>query len=171
MQVIKRAIRRIILTAPMRGMIWVVMFAARIVARLMSEARARTLFPNAKELHCHWTAEVKYPENIAIGNDVSIGPYCCLGAHSPIVIEDFARLSRGVVLETAGLDTTAPLPYPHVSRPIFIGRGAWIGTNAIILGGVTVGADAVVGAGAVVTKDVSPGAVVIGVSAREVGSK
>jgi UDP-2-acetamido-3-amino-2,3-dideoxy-glucuronate N-acetyltransferase len=43
---------------------------------------------------------------------------------------------------------------------------AAIGTGAVILGGVRIGAGALVGAGAVVTRDVPPGAVVVGSPAR-----
>jgi len=45
-------------------------------------------------------------------------------------------------------------------------RGASLGSGAIVLGGVRIGADAIVGAGAVVTRDVEPGAAMIGVPAR-----
>lgn len=41
-------------------------------------------------------------------------------------------------------------------------RGASIGSGATILGGVNIGRQAVVGAGAVVTRDVEPGATVVG---------
>jgi acetyltransferase-like isoleucine patch superfamily enzyme len=40
--------------------------------------------------------------------------------------------------------------------------GATIGANATILPGLTIGEKAMIGAGAVVTKDVPPGAVMIG---------
>jgi acetyltransferase-like isoleucine patch superfamily enzyme len=50
--------------------------------------------------------------------------------------------------------------------PIRIGDYVWIGTNAIILDGVTVGKGAVIGAGALVTKDVPENAVVAGVPAK-----
>ncbi len=53
---------------------------------------------------------------------------------------------------------------PHKS--VIIEDDVWIGTNAIILPGVTIGQGAVIGAGAVVTKDVSPYAIVAGVPAR-----
>jgi acetyltransferase-like isoleucine patch superfamily enzyme len=45
--------------------------------------------------------------------------------------------------------------------------GATIGSGATILGGVTVGVGSTVGAGAVVTRDVPPGATVVGNPARE----
>jgi acetyltransferase-like isoleucine patch superfamily enzyme len=44
--------------------------------------------------------------------------------------------------------------------------GASIGSGAVILGGVRIGAGALVGAGSVVTKDVPPGATVVGSPAR-----
>jgi acetyltransferase-like isoleucine patch superfamily enzyme len=47
-------------------------------------------------------------------------------------------------------------------------RGCRIGGGAVLLPGVEVGAEAFVGAGAVVTRDVPPGALVMGVPARVV---
>lgn len=52
------------------------------------------------------------------------------------------------------------------TQPIHISKGVWIGTNAIILKGVTLGEGAVVGAGSVVTKDVPPYTIVGGNPAR-----
>jgi acetyltransferase-like isoleucine patch superfamily enzyme len=48
-----------------------------------------------------------------------------------------------------------------------VARGASIGSGAVIMCGVTIGRGALIGAGAVVTRDVAPGAVVVGVPARE----
>lgn len=47
-----------------------------------------------------------------------------------------------------------------------IGNDVWIGTDAVIMQGVTVGDGAVVAAGALVTKDVPPYAIVGGVPAK-----
>jgi acetyltransferase-like isoleucine patch superfamily enzyme len=52
------------------------------------------------------------------------------------------------------------------TKPIIIGDHVWIGTNAIILKGVTIGDGAVVAAGAVVTRNVPPKTLVGGVPAR-----
>lgn len=51
-------------------------------------------------------------------------------------------------------------------RPIAIGRNVWTGGGAIILPGVTIGDDALIGAGSVVTRNVPPGATVVGNPAR-----
>lgn len=50
-----------------------------------------------------------------------------------------------------------------------IGAGASIGAGATLLPGVVIGAGALVGAGAVVTRDVPPGATVVGNPARTIG--
>jgi virginiamycin A acetyltransferase len=57
----------------------------------------------------------------------------------------------------------------HTSRgPISIGHDVWIGSQAMILSGVTVGHGAVIAARAVVTRDVRPYAIVAGNPAREI---
>jgi UDP-2-acetamido-3-amino-2,3-dideoxy-glucuronate N-acetyltransferase len=50
-----------------------------------------------------------------------------------------------------------------------VGRGASLGSGAVILGGLRIGAGALVGAGAVVTGDVSTGVTVAGNPARPLG--
>jgi UDP-2-acetamido-3-amino-2,3-dideoxy-glucuronate N-acetyltransferase len=55
---------------------------------------------------------------------------------------------------------------PFTLESITVRRGASIGAGAVLLPGVTVGEGAMVGAGSVVTKDVPPGAVMVGNPAR-----
>ena len=42
----------------------------------------------------------------------------------------------------------------------------WIGSNCVILPGVTIGCGSVIGAGAVVTKDIPPYSIAVGVPAK-----
>ena len=61
-----------------------------------------------------------------------------------------------------------PLTFDGYSRRTIIGHDVWIGSQAIILPGVTIGTGAVIGAGAVVAKDVPAYAVAVGNPARVV---
>jgi acetyltransferase-like isoleucine patch superfamily enzyme len=64
-------------------------------------------------------------------------------------------------------DNHSILSHSHMqSKPIVIGDHIWIGTNAIILKGVTIGDGAIIAAGAVVTKDVPAKALAAGVPAK-----
>ena len=118
---------------------------------------------------CHWNADLKYPRNLHLGEKVVIGANVSLGAHSPVHLGDRVRLSMDVIIETAGLDFDGrSAPYAHTSRPIHIANDVWIGSRAIVLGGVSIGAHAIVAAGAIVTKDVPAHAVVAGIPAKVV---
>ena len=87
------------------------------------------------------------------------------------------RIGEGTIIgaDAMILDNDFHLPLPdwrwgnaaaETARPIWIGRGCFIGTRAIILKGVTIGDGAVVGAGAVVTRDVPAGHLAFGNPAR-----
>lgn len=51
-------------------------------------------------------------------------------------------------------------------KPVEIGNDVWIGSRAMVMGGLRIGDGAVIAAGAIVTKDVPPYAVVGGVPAK-----
>ncbi len=51
---------------------------------------------------------------------------------------------------------------------ITIQEGVWIGSNSVILSGVTIGRGAVIGAGSIVTKDVEPYSICVGAPCKEV---
>ncbi len=57
---------------------------------------------------------------------------------------------------------------PGAADKVEIGHDVWIGSAAIVLGGIAIGDGAVVAAGAVVTKDVEPFCIVAGNPARVV---
>jgi acetyltransferase-like isoleucine patch superfamily enzyme len=102
---------------------------------------------------------------ISLGKNVVIRPGTMLFA-SPqsdtsiqISIEENAMLGSGVhiyVSNHAFNDVSRPIiQQGHQDiRSVTIGKGAWIGANAIILPGVTIGENSIIGAGSVVTKSV-----------------
>lgn len=94
-----------------------------------------------------------------IGNNVSIQTGCHITRG--VVIEDNVFVGPGVITLNDKLKGDA-LVFPHIEN------GAKIGGGSTILPGVRIGAGATVGAGSVVTKDVEPGALVIGNPAKPV---
>lgn len=150
---------------------WLVFFIDLILRRMLwvwGRVRFGTLVKNrGLGCVCHWATDLKYPENIFLGERVVIGVNASLGAHSEIRIGDNVHISRDVHLETAGLDFHEKFPpYAHLSQSITIDKGVWIGSRSTILGGVHIGEYAIIAAGSVVTKDVPPFAVVGGIPAR-----
>ncbi|NRW82134.1 acetyltransferase-like isoleucine patch superfamily enzyme [Clostridium beijerinckii] len=53
-------------------------------------------------------------------------------------------------------------PGTQFSIPVRIGNNVWIGSNAVILPGVTIGDNSVIGAGSVVTHDIPENVVAVG---------
>lgn len=85
---------------------------------------------------------------VSIGDEVFVG-------HNVTFINDRHPSAEGARAGTWTLE------------PTVVERGASIGSGAVILCGVRIGEGARVGAGAVVTRDVPPGATVVGVPAQE----
>ena len=107
-----------------------------------------------------------FGKNITIGNGVFINADCKFQDQGGIVIEDGALIGHGVVLATLNHDFDPEKRQQLHPAPIHIGKGVWIGSNAVVTAGVTIGDHAVVAAGAVVTKDVPADTIVGGVPAK-----
>ena len=110
------------------------------------------------------------PEYTFLGNRVTINEGVILltfDASSTITIGDDVTLSYGVNVITGGLDISDGMyGKKHVASSIIIEKNSWIGSQAIILSGVTIGRGAVVAAGSLVNCDVAPNTVVAGVPAK-----
>ncbi|HZU21252.1 MAG TPA: acyltransferase [Terriglobales bacterium] len=116
----------------------------------------------------------RYDGNCKIGNHVWIGPHAYFDARD-LVIEDYVGWGPGAKV-LGSQHTGDPIDVPIIAtslviKPVVIGYGADIGTNATILPGVHIGKHAIIGAGAVVTGDVPDYAIAAGVPARVMRSR
>jgi acetyltransferase-like isoleucine patch superfamily enzyme len=119
---------------------------------------------------------------LAKAGGIALGPRTSLGANSVIVSMSGVEIGEAVLFAgncylSAGIYPTHDRSRPVMDQdamsrgPIRVGDGAWLGTGATVLDGVTIGRGAVVGAAALVTKDVPDWAIVVGVPARQVGTR
>lgn len=93
-------------------------------------------------------------KNITIGDNCTINEGVFLNARGKITIGNNCRLSSHTKIYTGQL--TIESPRVHLEKNTTIEDNVWIGSGAIILGGVTVGNNSIIGAGAVVTSDTKP---------------
>lgn len=105
-------------------------------------------------------------ENAEIGKFCSIADHCRIGSGT----HNLDQISTSPIF-TQRVNGTRYCWVDHNvnDAPLLkvkLGNDVWVGSRAMILGGVTVGDGAVIGAGAVVVKDVPPYAVVGGVPAK-----
>lgn len=111
-------------------------------------------------------------DEISFDDEIYIGPRCQLFGHGGLHICSGVVLGENVTLiasnhrfEGDGLEKI-PFDDEVGKKGIRIGRGVWIGQNAMVLPDVRLGEHSVVAAGSVVTKDTEAFGVYAGVPAR-----
>jgi acetyltransferase-like isoleucine patch superfamily enzyme len=128
---------------------------------------------------CAIGSETKIGAFVEIQKNASVGSRCKVSSHSficeGVTIEDEVFIGHGVMFindiypRATGEDGELQTEADWRVSATRIKRRASIGSNATIMGGVTIGENALVGAGAVVTRDVPDYAIVTGVPGRIVG--
>jgi acetyltransferase-like isoleucine patch superfamily enzyme len=139
-----------------------------------SVLKANTRFPGGWMRHPQGEhVSQTFEPSITIGDRVTATGSLQVVAFDEIVIEDDVMFAANVfVSDGAHGTTTGETPYKFQGitgiAPIRIGRGSWIGQNAVIMPGVSIGELAVIGANSVVTKDIPARSVAVGAPARVV---
>jgi maltose O-acetyltransferase len=113
---------------------------------------------------------IAYGRNLMLGDGVYMNSGCVILDTAPVRIGRRTLLGPGVQIYCADHAHGIEERRRSLERalPVTIGDEVWIGGSAILLPGITVGDGAVIGAGAVVTRDVAPGARVVGSPARPI---
>jgi putative colanic acid biosynthesis acetyltransferase WcaF len=155
----------------LRRAIWAVLYIAafrpspkplhgwrRFLLRLMGARIASTAA-------VHASARIWAPWNLIMEDCAALGPYVDCYSVAPVTLGAGCVVSQYSYLCTATHDYTE-LALPLVSKPIMIGRSAWVCADVFIGPGVTVGEGAVVAARSSVYRDIEPWTVVVGNPAR-----
>jgi acetyltransferase-like isoleucine patch superfamily enzyme len=106
---------------------------------------------------------------IRFGNQIQIGYGVRFVAVNGIVLEDETAVGHGSTLsdtihaykevEEGGVPWQAPL---RVGDPLRVARGAWIGNNTVVTGGITIGEGAIIAPNSVINRNVPPETIVGG---------
>lgn len=114
-----------------------------------------------------------------IGNNVWIGYFTIIDGSGGLIIEDGVEISSGAKIMSHSTDWRCVHERRFINDTINkedivydsvkIEKYCFIGTNAVVLKGVTVGHHSIIGAGSVVTKNIPPYSIAIGVPAQIVG--
>lgn len=133
-------------------------------------------------------------EDATIGSGSDVGPYSHLRAgtvlEGEVHVGNFAEIKNGHLEERVKVGHVSYLGDCHIGAATNVGAGTvtanfdgvhkhrteigpnvFLGSDTILRAPLHVGAGARTGAGSVVTKDVAPGATVVGVPARPIGSR
>ena len=142
---------------------------ARLLEKLIPSSEGKDLVVFAP-FYC------EYGVNISVGKDCFVNYGCTFLDVAPVTLEDGVWLGANVTLATPMHPYLAEerlfQKYPdgvhdlEYAKPITIRKNCWIGSGAVISGGVTIGENCIIAAGAVVTRDVPPDCIVGGVPAR-----
>jgi UDP-2-acetamido-3-amino-2,3-dideoxy-glucuronate N-acetyltransferase len=113
---------------------------------------------------------------VEIQKGARIGRHCKISSHTficeGVTVEDEVFIGHGVQFindkypRATRADGSLQTAEDWKVEPVWVERGATIGTGATILGNVRIGAGSIVGAGSVVTRDVPAGSIVAGNPAR-----
>ena len=121
----------------------------------------------------HFDTEIRRPWLLRLGHGTIIGDHAILDARNGITMGENVNLSSNVSIYTEQHDHRDP--YFGLTKggkkSVNIGNRVWLGSNVVVLPGVTIGEGAVCCAGAVITKDVAPYSVVAGIPAKEVNQR
>lgn len=112
--------------------------------------------------------------SVNIGNNVFFNNYCTVAAMKNITIGNDTIFGENVKIYDHNhkyKDIHIPLKNQgYTSESIIIGENCWIGSNVVILKGVTIGNHSIIGAGNVIYKNVPENSVLLSIQEQSIRS-
>lgn len=114
-----------------------------------------------KSAHVYGSVTIWYPQNLIMEAHACLAPRVNCYNMSIIHLGENSIVSQDAILCGGTHDIKDPL-FQLITKPIYIGKGAWVAANAFIGPGVTIADDSVIGACGVVFKNTIEKGVYIG---------
>ena len=113
---------------------------------------------------------INFPENISIGNKVSIHQFCYFDSQDEIIVGSNVSIGNSVKFITSShkfLDKNDLIKNQGVTtKPIIIEENVWIGCGVTILQGVKISKNSIIGANSLVNKDIPQDSIAAGVPCK-----
>lgn len=116
--------------------------------------------------------ECNIGQNVVIGPNAKIGNNCKIqnnvSVYEGVILEDNVFCGPSMVF-TNVYNPRSEFPRKNQYRKTLVKKGATLGANCTIVGGITIGSYAFIGAGAVINQDIPDFALMVGVPAKQIG--
>jgi putative colanic acid biosynthesis acetyltransferase WcaF len=113
------------------------------------------------------SVRIWYPPNLRMDAFACLAPRVDCYCMAPVSLGPYSLVSQDAVVCAGTHDVDSPA-FQLVTKPIVIGKGAWIAARAFVGPGVVVGEGAVLGANAVAFRNLEPNTIYVGNPARAI---
>lgn len=139
-----------------------------VAVRSVRVARLRgKLLGCGENIRIQFPVTIAQPERVRFGRDVSLAAYVHIWGGGSVTVGDRVMIGTHTSISSLTHDYLKEQMYDTlVAAAVVIEDDVWIGSNSVILPGVTIKRGAVIGAGSVVTKNVAERAIMVGVPAK-----
>lgn len=111
-----------------------------------------------------------FPDGKLIGKPKEIGKFSIINYGGGVKIGNNVKIGYGVIILSAST-ITGSKNTEIIRKMVIIGDNVEIGSNTVVLPGVTIGDNSTIGAGAVVIDDIPANSVAVGVPAKVIKKK
>ncbi|MDA7722505.1 acyltransferase [Schleiferiaceae bacterium] len=113
---------------------------------------------------------LKYPENLSLGNNVSIHEFSYIDSYLPVSIGDNVAISHKVSIipfdHKFSLDSETIKDSGPIGSPIKVGSDCWLGAGSMLLRGAECSSRTVLAAGSILRERTRPNSLYVGIPAR-----